>query len=67
MTNLLMLASRSSVELCITFFVSFHILTLVDNIYAEGLSDFKLKEAVEEPLVFKVRFEESEFKKKAFG
>ena len=51
-TNLFMLATRTSVEYCITFFVAFHVLTAVDNIYAEGLSNFHLKEAVEEPLVW---------------
>jgi len=48
-----MLATRDSVSDCITFFVAFHVLTAIDNIYAEGISDFSLKEAVEEPLVFK--------------
>lgn len=51
--NILMLATRSSVEYCITFFVAFHVLASIDNIYAEGLVHFKLKEAVEEPLQFK--------------
>ena len=49
-TNLFMLATRTSVEDCVTFFVAFHVLTAVDNIYAEGLANFSLKEAVEEPL-----------------
>ena len=49
-TNLFMLATRTSVEMCITFFVAFHVLTAIDNIYAEGMSDLHLKEAVEEPL-----------------
>jgi hypothetical protein len=51
-TNLFMLAMRTSVEMCITFFVAFHVLTAIDNIYAEGMSDLHLKEAVEEPLVW---------------
>lgn len=47
MTNLFMLATRDSVQYCITFFVAFHVLTAIDNIYAEGISDCKLIEAVE--------------------
>ena len=47
-----MLASRTSVAECITFFVAFHVLTAIDNIYAEGLADFSLQEAVEKPLVY---------------
>jgi len=52
LTNLFMLSTRVSVEYCITFFVAFHVLVAVDNIYAESLSDFPLKEAVEHPLHF---------------
>jgi hypothetical protein len=52
LTNLFMLATRSSVEYCITFFVAFHVLTAIDNIYAEGICDFELREAVELPLVW---------------
>ena len=48
-----MLATRSSVEYCITFFVAFHVLASIDNIYAESQVHFKLKEAVNEPLEFK--------------
>jgi hypothetical protein len=51
-TNMFMLASRTSVAECITFFVAFHVLTAIDNIYAEGLADFSLQEAVETPLVY---------------
>lgn len=47
-----MLASRTSVAECITFFVAFHVLTAIDNIYAEGLADFDLLEAVEKPLIY---------------
>jgi len=47
-----MLATRSSVEYCITFFVAFHVLTAIDNIYAEGITGFSLLEAIEEPLEF---------------
>ena len=52
-TNLFMIATRESVADCITFFVAFHVLTAVDNIYQESLSDFELREALEHPLVFK--------------
>lgn len=53
LTNLIMLSTRSSVEFCISFFVAFHVLTAIDNIYAEGVCDFALLSAVEEPLHFK--------------
>jgi len=54
-TNLFMLATRSSVEVCITFFVAFHVLCTIDNIYAEGVCDYALMEALHEPLVFKIK------------
>ena len=47
-----MLSTRSSVADCITFYVAFRVLSSVDNIYAESLSDFVLTEAVEEPLIY---------------
>jgi len=53
LTNLFMLATRETVENCITFFVAFHVLAAVDNIYAEGLSNFKLRKGIEEPLIYK--------------
>lgn len=53
MTNLFMLATRDTVEFCITFFVAFHVLTAIDNIYAEGVCDFVLLSAIHEPLHFK--------------
>ena len=49
-TNLFMLATRDSVEYCITFFVAFHVLTAIDNIYAEGLCTIELVEIMEQPL-----------------
>ena len=52
-TNLFMLSTRTSVEFCISFFVAFHVLTAIDNIYAEGVCDFALLSAIEEPLHFK--------------
>lgn len=52
-TNLFMLSTRTTVEFCIVFFVAFHVLTAIDNIYAEGVCDFALLSAVEEPLHFK--------------
>jgi len=64
-TNLFMLATRETVEYCITFFVAFHVLTAIDNIYAEGLSDFNLREAVEKPLVYKRKTKEIKFIKRS--
>jgi len=48
-----MIATRQSVADCITFFVAFHVLSAIDNIYCEGIADFDLIEAVEHSLVFK--------------
>lgn len=47
-----MLATRDSVEYCITFFVAFHVLTKIDNIYAEGVCDNALLNALRSPLIF---------------
>jgi len=52
-TNLFMLSTRTTVEYCIMYFVAFHVLTAIDNIYAEGVCDFALLHAVKEPLKFK--------------
>lgn len=65
LTNLFMLATRATVEYCITFFVAFHVLTAIDNIYAEGLHDFALREAVGHPLVFKKRTKDIKFVKRS--
>jgi succinate dehydrogenase/fumarate reductase cytochrome b subunit len=46
-TNLFMLSTRTTVEYCIMYFVAFHVLTAIDNIYAEGVCDFALLHAVE--------------------
>ncbi len=51
-TNLFMLATRDSVEYCITFFVAFHVLTKIDNIYAEGVCENALLNALGDPLIF---------------
>lgn len=45
-----MLASRDDVAAAITFFVAFHVLNAIDNIYAEAILDFTLREAVEHPI-----------------
>lgn len=65
-TNLFMLATRQSVEYCITFFVAFHVLTAIDNIYAEALGDFSLREACEKPLVFKRKPKDIKFAERSF-
>jgi hypothetical protein len=51
-TNLFMLATRDSVAYCITFFVAFHVLTKIDNIYAEGVCDNALLNEIKNPLIF---------------
>ena len=52
-TNFLMMAKRETVEYCITFFVAFHVLSAIDNIYAHSLSGFSLHHVCKEPIVFK--------------
>lgn len=52
LTNLFMLATRYSIEYCVTFFVAFHVLTSIDNIYAEGVADYVLIHALHDPLDF---------------
>jgi hypothetical protein len=47
-----MIATRTTTEQCVTFFVAFHVLSAIDNIYVESFADFELLEAVEEPLRF---------------
>jgi len=46
LTNLFMLSQQTTVEYCVTFFVAFHVLAEIDNIYANAMSDFELMEAV---------------------
>jgi hypothetical protein len=53
--NLFMSATRTSVETTMTFFVAFHVLGMIDNIYIESIDEVELLEAVEEPLYFKRR------------
>jgi hypothetical protein len=65
-TNLFMLSTRTTVEYCLTFFVAFHILTAIDNIYAEGVCDFALLTAVHEPLHFKKKPGEIKFGERSF-
>jgi hypothetical protein len=60
--NLFMLATRISVEKCITFFVAFHVLADIDKIYAEAICDFQSLEAVEHPLVYKRKPREIKFR-----
>jgi hypothetical protein len=60
--NLFMLATRVSVEMCITFFVAFHVLADIDVIYAEAICDFQSLEAVEHPLVYKRKPKDIKFR-----
>jgi len=59
--SLLMLSIRTTVGDCITSFIAFKVLSSIDNIYAESLTDFALEEAVEKPLIYK-----NDYKKIAF-
>ncbi len=64
--NLFMLSTRSDVADCITFYVAFRVLSSIDNIYAESLSDFVLKEAIEEPLIYERDTKKTPFMKRSF-
>lgn len=66
-TNLFMLATRSTVDMCITFFVAFHVLAEIDKIYAEAICDFELLNAIEEPLVYKRRPRDVKFRDRSLG
>lgn len=46
--NSLMLGTRNSVVDAIVFFVAFHVLTAIDNIYNESIADFSLREDEED-------------------
>lgn len=50
--NIFSLSTRISVSESITFFVAFHLLVSIDDIYATGVSDYPLLDATLEPLVF---------------
>lgn len=45
--NLFMSATRTRVDLIITFFVAFHVLAAIDSIYLESICDMELIELVE--------------------
>lgn len=47
-----MLATCLTVVETITFFVAFHVLNELDNIYAESISDLTLKESCDAPLFY---------------
>jgi len=61
--NLTMLSTRTSVEYCIMFFVSFHVLVAIDNIYAEGMTDIKAGNAIHMPIRFKRHAKDFEWSK----
>jgi len=62
-----MLATRTNVEICITFFVAFHILVNIDNLYAESLHDFPLKRCVLKPLRFEISPSKPNFNTRPFS
>lgn len=45
LANLLMLSTRETIDSCINFFVAFHVLNAIDNIYVEAFGEFDLLEA----------------------
>jgi hypothetical protein len=65
--NIFMLATRTTAENCITFFVAFHVLVAIDNIYAEALVDFPLKKSLHEPLKYETEARKISFRSRTFG
>jgi len=61
LTNLFMMATRQTSESCITFFVAFHVLNAIDNIYVEAFAELELLHASGEPLEFKKKLREIKF------
>lgn len=51
--NLFMCASRTQVDVIITFFVAFHALSAIDKIYLEAVADMDLLVTIHDPLYFK--------------
>lgn len=62
--NLFMLATRTRVDMCITFFVAFHVLADIDKIYAEAISDLTVLEALEHPLIYTKRPKDIKFRER---
>jgi hypothetical protein len=65
--NLFMVATRSDVKDCITFFIAFRVLSNIDDIYFESLTDFILRDAVEEPLRWKRSQKQIKFQERSCG
>ena len=59
--NMLMLATRKDVPMCITFFVAFHVLADIDKIYLESVSNLRLLEAIEHPIPWKTKMRDINF------
>ena len=64
--NIVMLATRHDVIHCLEHFVAFEILTHIDDLYAEALPHFPLKDAIHKPLYYeaKLTFNERSFAQK---
>jgi hypothetical protein len=67
MTNMFNIATRTRSEDAITFFVAFHVLNAIDNIYVEALADFELLESCDEPLVLKTKVKHVKWKARRFS
>jgi len=63
--NLFMLATRTRVDMCITFYVAFHVLADIDKIYAEAISDLTVLEALEHPLIYTKRPKDIKFRERS--
>ena len=52
-TNMLMIPTKITADMAITFFVAFHVLTAIEKIYVESFSECVVIEAIEHPLIFR--------------
>ena len=60
-TNMFMMATRGTIDSCITFFVAFHVLNAIDNIYVESVTEFKILHECHKPLKIKRKHKEIKF------
>ena len=65
-TNMFMLATCNTVVETIMFFVAFHVLNEIDNIYVESVSECELLESCDEPLFYKRKTKNVKWKTRSF-
>ena len=67
-TNLLMLATRSTIEDCLTFYVAFHVLAKIADIYMHCFKhSHTFNKIISAPFQFKKHHESIEWEERTFG